>query len=124
METLKTCNKCNKQKRLHKFKNEKKKTCLKCEYRFKQRFLRSLVKDRKLTPAERISFRLGYMGTAFMMMSPHLLSYGSIGAVTYIIAGVLLTPQVFVLKQWNLVAVNINVAVGYIIYLINFYGII
>jgi hypothetical protein len=32
---------------------------------------------------------------------------------------VLLTPQVFILKQWNLVAVNLNVAIGYLIYLYN-----
>jgi hypothetical protein len=38
------------------------------------------------------------MGTAFMMMSPHLLSYGKIGAVTYVIGGILLTPQVLVAK--------------------------
>lgn len=114
---MRQCNKCLKEKAPHKFKHSKKKTCKKCEYRWKQRFLRSLVKDKRLTPIERISFRLGYMGTAFMMLSPHLLSYGSIGAVTYIIAGILLTPQVFVLKQWNLVAVNLNVTIGYLIYL-------
>jgi len=116
---MKQCNKCLKEKAPHKFKHPRKKTCKKCEYRWKQRFLRSLVKDKRLTPIERISFRLGYMGTAFMMMSPHLLSYGSIGAVTYVIAGILLTPQVFVLKQWNLVAVNMNVAIGYLLYLYN-----
>jgi len=37
-------------------------------------------------------------------------------------AGLLLTPQVLVLKQWNLVAVNLNVAIGYLIYLYNYVG--
>ena len=83
----------------------------------KQRFLRSLVKQRKLTPVERLSNRLGYMGTSFIMMSPYLLSYGNIGATTYIIGGILSIPQVFVAKQWNLVAVNLNVTIGYITYL-------
>jgi hypothetical protein len=115
---VRKCNKCNKEKSTHKFRYHKR-TCKKCEYRFKQRFLRILVQDRRLTAVERLSFRLGYMGTAFMMMSPHLLSYGNIGAITYVIAGLLLTPQVFVLKQWNLVAVNLNVAIGYLIYLYN-----
>jgi hypothetical protein len=54
------------------------------------------------------------MGTAFMMMSPHLLP-DQIGIVTYMLAGVLSLPQVFVAKQWNLVAVNLNVAIAYTI---------
>ena len=72
------------------------------------------MKQRKLTPVERLSNRLGYMGTAFMMMSPHLLP-DQTGMVTYIMAGVISIPQVFVAKQWNLVAVNLNVAIAYTI---------
>ena len=113
---MRKCNKCNKEKDVSKFRYGKR-TCMKCEYRFKQRFLRTLVKDRKLTATERIANRLGYMGTAFIMMSPYLLPYGNIGAITYIIGGVISTPQVWVAKQWNLVAVNVNVTVGYLIYL-------
>ena len=54
------------------------------------------------------------MGTSFFMMSPHLLP-DKIGMITYIIAGTISIPQVFVAKQWNLVAVNLNVAIAYII---------
>ena len=53
------------------------------------------------------------------MMSPYLLNYGYIGGVTYVIGGVLSMPQVWVAKQWNLVAVNLNVTIGYLIYLYN-----
>ena len=81
--------------------------------------MRLLVQDRRLSAKERIANRLGYMGTAFIMMSPYLLSYGNIGAITYIIGGVVSTPQVWVAKQWNLVAVNVNVTVGYIIYILS-----
>ena len=81
--------------------------------------LKSLVKDRRLTVNERLSGRLGYMGTAFIMIGPYILSYGNLGAISYIIGGVLCTPQVIVAKQWNLVAVNVNVIIGYIIYLIS-----
>ena len=49
-----------------------------------------------------------------MMMSPHLLP-DKTGMVTYIIVGVISIPQVFVAKQWNLVAVNLNVVIAYII---------
>jgi hypothetical protein len=80
--------------------------------------LKRLVKTRRLTPIEKISQRLGYMGTAFIMISPYLLKYDNMGAVTYVIGGILSLPQVFVAKQWNIVAVNMNVILGYAIYLI------
>ena len=114
---MRVCNKCSKAKKNSKFKTDKKLTCVKCEYRFKQRMLRSMVLDKKLSPTERLANRLGYMGTAFIMVSPYLLPYGNIGAITYIIGGIVSTPQVWVAKQWNLVMVNLNVTIGYIIYL-------
>ena len=78
----------------------------------KRSILKALVKQRKLKPIERLANRLGYMGTAFMMLSPHILPDRT-GIVTYIIAGVISIPQVFVAKQWNLVLVNLNVMVAY-----------
>ena len=114
---MRTCNVCKKRKADHKFKHQYKKTCIRCEFRWKRSFLRLLVQDRRLTAKERIANRLGYMGTAFIMMSPYLLSYGNVGAITYIIGGIISTPQVFVAKQWNLVLVNLNVTIGYLIYL-------
>ena len=85
----------------------------------KKSFLRLLVQDRRLSAKERIANRLGYMGTAFIMISPYLLPYGNIGAITYIIGGIVSTPQVWVAKQWNLVAVNINVIIGYLLYVMS-----
>tara|TARA_B110000971_G_scaffold10974_1_gene10402 strand:- start:175 stop:435 length:261 start_codon:yes stop_codon:yes gene_type:complete len=82
-------------------------------------FLKSLVQERKLTPIERLSNRAGYMGSAFIMMSPYLLSVDNIGAYTYMIGAVLTLPQVWVAKQWNIVALNINLLVGYGLYIIN-----
>jgi hypothetical protein len=82
-------------------------------------FLKSLVQERKLTPIERLSNRTGYMGSAFIMMSPYLLSVDNIGAYTYMIGAVLTLPQVWVAKQWNIVALNINLLVGYGLYIIN-----
>ena len=80
----------------------------------KRSILKALVKQRRLKPIERLANRLGYMGTAFMMLSPHILPDRT-GIVTYIIAGVISIPQVFVAKQWNLVLVNMNVAIAYTI---------
>jgi hypothetical protein len=85
----------------------------------KRSILKSLVKERKLTPKERLANRLGYMGAAFIMMSPYLLPYGNVGITTYIIGGALAIPQVWIAKQWNLVIVNLNVIIGYIIYYFN-----
>lgn len=114
---MKICNKCLKSKSEDKFRNDKK-TCRQCEWRFNQRWLRSLVKERKLSPLERLSNRLGYMGAGFIMISPYLLP-DAIGAVTYVVGGILSLPQVWVAKQWNLVVVNLNVTFGYLIYLYN-----
>jgi len=82
----------------------------------KKTLLRSLVKERRLTPLERLANRLGYMGTGFFITAPHLLPQSS-GMVVYILAGLLSLPQVFVAKQWNLVLVNLNVMMAYLILL-------
>ena len=117
---MRVCNVCHEEKRDIKFKHENKKTCIKCETRWWRVFLRALVKERRLTPIERIANRAGYMGSAFIMMSPYLLPYG-IGAYTYLIGALLSMPQVWIAKQWNLVVVNLNLLVGYGIYLFNQY---
>ena len=75
------------------------------------------VVNRRLTAAERLGNRMGYMGSAFIMMSPYLLPYDNLGAYTYLIGAVLSIPQVFLAKQWNLVVINLNLLVGYGLYL-------
>jgi hypothetical protein len=85
--------------------------------KFKSTLLRSLVKERRLTPLERLANRLGYMGTGFFVTAPHLLPQHS-GMVVYILAGLLSLPQVLVAKQWNLVIVNLNVMMAYLILLV------
>jgi len=82
-----------------------------------RKFLKSLVKGRKLKPVERLGNRLGYMGTGFIMMSPYLLPYDNMGAYTYLAGAILSLPQVWLAKQWNLVIVNINLLIGYGAYL-------
>lgn len=115
---MRKCNICKKEKKDSKFKHNKKKTCKKCEYRWWVRILRIMVHERRLTPSERIGNRLGYMGTAFIMMSPYLLPYG-VGAYTYLIGAILSIPQVWLAKQWNLVVVNLNLLIGYGLYILN-----
>ena len=114
---MKRCNVCKIKKPEFRFKvkedGTRKKTCRSCERTWANWFLRMLVKQRKLTPAERLGNRLGYMGTAFIMMSPYLLPYDNIGAYTYIAGALLSLPQVWLAKQWNLVIVNFNLLIGY-----------
>ena len=81
--------------------------------------MRLLVKTRRLTPRERMGNRLGYMGSAFIMLSPYLLPYDNMGAYTYLIGAVLSLPQVWLAKQWNLVIININLLIGYGLYIFN-----
>lgn len=114
---MRKCNVCGKKKKDTKFKTNKKKTCQSCEYRWWVRILRMMVHERRLSPMERIGNRLGYMGTAFIMMSPYLLKVGGLGAFTYLLGAVLSLPQVWIAKQWNLVVVNLNLLVGYGIYI-------
>ena len=75
------------------------------------------VLSRRLTAGERIGNRMGYMGSAFIMMSPYLLPYDNIGAYTSLCGAVLSLPQVWLAKQWNLVVVNLNLLIGYGAYL-------
>jgi len=110
---MRKCNVCNQKRPEIFFKSKNKKTCRHCEFRWYRSFLRYLVKQRKLSPVERIGNRLGYMGTSFIMMSPYLLPYDNIGAYTYIAGAFLSLPQVWIAKQWNLVIVNINLLIGY-----------
>ena len=116
---MRTCNVCGREKRDSKFKHSNKKTFLKCETIWWRRFLRLLVKERQLTPVERLSNRIGYMGSAFIMMSPYLLPYDGIGAYTYIVGALLSIPQVWVAKAWNIVFLNFNLLFGYGLYILN-----
>lgn len=120
---MKRCNKCNTKKPKFRFKlkedGSRKKTCKSCERTWWNGILRLLVLQRRLSPLERLGNRLGYMGTAFIMMSPYLLPYDNIGAYTYLAGALLSLPQVWLAKQWNLVVVNLNLLIGYGTYIFN-----
>tara|TARA_B100001564_G_scaffold95813_1_gene78307 strand:+ start:189 stop:548 length:360 start_codon:yes stop_codon:yes gene_type:complete len=117
---MRVCNVCGKERRDIKYKHQGKKTCLRCETIWWRQVLRAMVKERRLTPVERIANRMGYMGSGFLMISPYLLPYDGLGAYTYILGAIVSMPQVWVAKQWNIVALNINLLIGYGIYIINY----
>ena len=88
-------------------------------YPILNKMLSIFVLDKKLSPLERLGNRSGYMGSAFIMMSPYLLPYDNMGAYTYLLGAVLSIPQVWIAKQWNLVMININLLLGYGLYIYN-----
>lgn len=62
---------------------------------------------------------LGYIGTALILVMPYTLAYNySIFLIFAILGNLLLLPQVYIAKQYNLVALNIIGGLGYIINLI------
>jgi len=83
----------------------------------RRKLLKALVVDRRLDPVERMANRVGYMGSAFIMISPYLLPYDNIGAYTYLIGAILSVPQTITLKAWNIFIINLNLLVGYGVYI-------
>ena len=87
---MRTCNKCNKCKTDKKFRHENKKTCKKCEFRFRQWLLRKLTYVNKLTSYQKIASRIGYMGSAFLIcaqwsIEPAFYIIGLIAWITHLL---------------------------------------
>ena len=70
---------------------------------FRVQLLRWWVRDRKLTPTERLSSRIGYMGAGFLMASQW-----TVEPILFIIGFCCVLFQVTVRKQWNLVLLQLN----------------
>ena len=69
----------------------------------KKKWLQSLVRQKKLTPVQRLSSRIGYMGSGFLIAAQW-----TITPELYIIGFILVVVQTASRKQWNLVALNLN----------------
>ena len=80
----------------------------------KYQWLKSLVKERKLTPLERMSSRVGYMGAGLLMAGQWTLE-----PVLFIIGFICVIIQVSVRRQWNLVALQLNGLVAWTMHFIN-----
>ena len=76
--------------------------------------LRAMVRERKLTPLERISSRFGYMGAGLLMAGQWTLE-----PMLFIIGFICVIFQVAVRKQWNLVALQLNGLTAWTIHFIN-----
>ena len=81
---------------------------------FNVQFLRWWVRDRRLTPIERMSSRIGYMGAGLLMAGQHTLE-----PLLFIIGFCCVLFQVTVRKQWNLVVLQVNGLIAWTIHFIN-----
>ena len=79
----------------------------------KRRLLKFLVRNRKLSPGERLASRVGYMGAGFLVAAQW-----TVEPLLYIAGFCCVLIQVASRKQWNLVALNINGLVAWINHLI------
>ena len=110
---MKRCNKCNKKKQSTKFKNENKRTCKTCEFKWWHYYLRLMVRERKLAPIERLSSRVGYMGAGFLVAGQWTLS-----PWLFIVGFLCVMVQTAVRRQWNLVILQLNGLIAWTIHLI------
>ena len=78
------------------------------------KLLRWWVRDRKLTPIERMSSRVGYMGAGFLMAGQW-----TVNPILFMIGFCCVLFQVTVRKQWNLVVLQLNGLVAWTIHFIN-----
>ena len=79
----------------------------------RRKILQFLVRNRKLTPSERLASRIGYMGAGFLVAAQW-----TVEPVLYIVGFCCVLIQVASRKQWNLVALNINGLIAWITHLI------
>ena len=73
-----------------------------------------MVRDRKLTPLERMSSRVGYMGSGFLMAGQW-----TVEPILFIMGFCCVLVQVFSRKQWNLVVLQLNGLIAWSIHFFN-----
>ena len=80
---------------------------------WRRAILKAMVRERKLTPAERMASRIGYMGAAFLMAGQW-----TVEPVLFIIGFCCVLVQVTFRKQWNLVVLQLNGLVAWTLHFI------
>lgn len=76
--------------------------------------LRAMVRDRRLTPLERLATRVGYMGAGFLMAGQWTLE-----PILFIIGFCCVLIQVTTRRQWNLVVLQLNGLTAWTLHFIN-----
>ena len=79
----------------------------------KKGWLRHLVRNKRLTPLERLGARIGYLGAGLLIAAQW-----TIAPPLYIAGFICVLFQTAVRKQWNLVALQVNGLIAWIIHLL------
>ena len=79
----------------------------------KKKWLQSLVRQKKLTPVQRLSSKIGYMGSGFLIAAQW-----TITPELYVVGFILVVVQTASRKPWNLVVLNINGLIAWINHLL------
>ena len=87
---------------------------MKTRRQIKYRLIKALRYTNKLTSWQKFASRVGYMGAAFVMAGQW-----TVEPIFFIIGFICVIIQVSSRKQWNLVALNINGLVAWVMHLIN-----
>ena len=87
---------------------------MKRQRRWKYRLLKTLRYTNKLTSYQKVASRIGYMGAGFVIAGQW-----TIEPIFFIIGFICVIVQTSSRKQWNLVALNVNGLIAWIIHLIN-----
>ena len=82
--------------------------------RWKYRLIKTLRYTNKLTAYQKVASRIGYMGAGFVIAGQW-----TIEPIFFIIGFICVIVQTSSRKQWNLVALNVNGLIAWIIHLIN-----
>jgi len=80
----------------------------------KEKWLRSLVRERKLTPKERLAARIGYLGAGLLIAAQW-----TVAPPLYIAGFICVLIQTSVRKQWNLVILQLNGLIAWMIHLLS-----
>jgi len=78
-----------------------------------RRIMKQMVRDRRLSPAERLGTRVGYMGVGFLIAGQWTLS-----PPLYVMGFGCVLIQVAIRRQWNLVALQLNGLIAWTIHFI------
>ena len=80
----------------------------------KRQLLKLIATTKRLTPLEKMSTRIGYMGAGFLVAAQW-----TIEPKLYIAGFICVMIQTAARKQWNLVALNINGIVAWLKHLLS-----
>jgi hypothetical protein len=82
--------------------------------KIKKNWLHHLVRNRQITPKERLASRIGYLGAGLLIAAQW-----TVAPPLYIAGFICVLVQTAVRKQWNLVALQLNGLVAWIIHLLS-----